>query len=196
VSEFYPEPINSHFARPKNAATDGLANGIGSSAAFECGTYVRFQIRTAQTDKRIERVSFRSNGCGFMIAAADVLAENLSGKLVTDLHGLDPAEFISIVESRLTEFPLERQHCLKSSIEALRTAFADLRRRQVEEYTGEKALICTCFHITEDTIEDLIVNRHVSTVEVIGDACNAGTGCGSCQPLIHDMIEALSGGEA
>ena len=75
--------------------------------------------------------------------------------------------------------------------ETLQTALADFRALQIEEFIGEKALICTCFGVSEETIENLVFEESLATVEEVTDACNAGGGCGSCQPLIQEIIDAI-----
>ena len=170
------------------------ADAAGSAAAVQCGTHIRFEVRLLERTGPLSYADFRTNGCGFMIAAADALTEIIRGQRVSELHALDPTKLRTAVEARLGIFPAGRAHCLRVSIEALRAAFADLRQRRIEEFTGEKALICTCFSVTEDVVEDLITGQGIGTVREVGDACNAGTGCGSCQPIIQDMIDVLSGG--
>ncbi|MER6386548.1 (2Fe-2S)-binding protein [Streptomyces sp. NPDC001250] len=46
--------------------------------------------------------------------------------------------------------------------------------------------ICVCYEVTEDEIVGWI-RRGVTTVEGLGERCNAGRGCGDC----HDMLEEL-----
>ena len=125
-----------------------------------------------------------------MMAAADLLAEKVATVKLRDLHGIDITEFRRRIERELGEFPPEREHCLLTAIDALRAAFADFRARQIEEFTGEKALICTCFGVSEETIEKVIEENGASTVLKVGELCNAGTGCGSCQFMIQEMIDA------
>ncbi len=124
-----------------------------------------------------------------MIAAADVLAETVQGKSLTHLHGLTDAELNANIQTTLGVFPVNRRDCLTTAIEALRAAFADHRLRQIEEYRGEKALICTCFGVTEETIEDLIAKDTLTTVEEVADVCRAVSGCGSCRMLIQEMLD-------
>ena len=68
-------------------------------------------------------------------------------------------------------------------------AFSGLRARQIEEFTGEKALICTCFGVSEETIEKAVAANKLETVEDVIDVCNAGGGCGSCRFLIQEIID-------
>jgi len=82
-----------------------------------------------------------------------------------------------------------RQHCFDLALEAFRSALADHRNRTIEEFRGEKALICTCFGVTEETIVG-VIEAGASDVSQVSAACNAGLGCGSCQMLIRELIDA------
>ncbi|MFC4947781.1 (2Fe-2S)-binding protein [Pseudonocardia sp. GCM10023141] len=46
--------------------------------------------------------------------------------------------------------------------------------------------VCICMAVTDSVISSCIA-RGASTVEEVGDACEAGTGCGSC----HDHIDVF-----
>jgi NifU-like protein len=91
--------------------------------------------------------------------------------------------------AELGEFPAGRGHCPEIGLEALRAALADYRKFRIEEFSGEKALICTCFGVSEEKIEGVISELGLETVEEVGDACNAGSGCGSCRMLIQEMLD-------
>jgi NifU-like protein len=190
VKRVYPQAINNRFISPRNAGGSPAANAEGRAATFLCGTRTQFRLAIDPDSKRIEAANFRTNGCGFMVAAADVLAEIIATVKLTDLHGIDIPEFQRRIEDELGEFPPEREHCLLTAIDALRAALADFRTRQIEEFTGEKALVCTCFGVSEETVEKVIQENGTSTVAQVGELCNAGTGCGSCQFMIQEMIDA------
>jgi len=128
-----------------------------------------------------------------MIAAADVLADFIKDKHLRDLHGLQKDELQHKIYETVGDFDDGRRQCADCCIRALRTAFADFRTRQIEEFCGEKALICTCFGVTEETIQRQIEERAVHTVEEVGRLSNAGTGCGSCRMLIQEMLDAAAG---
>jgi NifU-like protein len=189
MASVYPDRIFERFTASKNAGLAIRVDAMGKSAALECGTYVIFEISIESDSKRIEKIAYRTNGCGFMIAAADVLAVEFEGSLLTELNALvnEPRQ---LTFHALGEFPLSRSHCANAVFEALKKAFADFRRRRIEEFAGEKALICTCFGVTEEMIENVIGKHPKATVADIGEICNAGTGCGSCQMMIQEMIES------
>jgi bacterioferritin-associated ferredoxin len=48
--------------------------------------------------------------------------------------------------------------------------------------------ICICHHVREREVRAL-VRTGARTEEAVGDACGAGTGCGSCLDRICDLIE-------
>jgi NifU-like protein len=65
------------------------------------------------------------------------------------------------------------------------TAYSDATR---EEWNGDESLVCTCFCVSERTIETEIQKGHLSTVLEVTKACCAGGGCRSCWPLIEDLL--------
>jgi len=175
------------------ASTANIQEGsdaVGVAAALECGTSVRFAIGIIDTDKTISSLGIRSNGCGFMIAAAGIIRDVVVGKDLRTLKGLDSSELLQKIENALGKFPHDRRHCASTVIEALHEAFADYRRRRLEEFSGEQALICTCFGVSEKTIESAITAAGAASVSDIGRLTRAGTGCGSCQLLIQEIIDS------
>lgn len=187
---FYPKKISERFHAPENVGKIKDANASGTSATFVCGVFLRFFLLIDVRSKEILKAGFQTNGCGYLIASADVLAENITGKRLNKIHGLDADVLRLEIENTLGAFAEQRKHCLNLTLETLQNAFADFRARQIEEFAGEKALICTCFGVSEDAIENVIRQNSLETVEDVTDACNAGGGCGSCQPLIQEIIDA------
>ncbi len=188
-SVVYPEEIAKRIARLGHARSGESGNAMATTPNFSCGSFVRFSLSIDTESHLVADAVFESNGCGFMLANADVLAESVTGKRLIDLHGLNDAELHSIIGNGLGEIPSERRECVAACIEALRAVFADFRARQIEEFRGEKALICTCFGVSEETIENLIVKDSLTTVGEVTDNCNAGSGCGSCRMLIQEMLD-------
>lgn len=191
---FYPEKISEKFHAPQYAGKTPGANAVGTEASFVCGAALRFTLRIKKETKEILAARYQTSGCGFLIAAAETLAESLGNRKLIDLHGLDHAELERQIEARLGKFSAHRRHCLHLALDALQAALADFRAAQLEEFTGEKALICTCFGVSEETIERAANEYALETVEEVIDVCKAGGGCGSCQPLIQDILENVHKG--
>lgn len=49
--------------------------------------------------------------------------------------------------------------------------------------------VCICFAVTDVELRDCI-GAGARTVEEIGDACSAGTGCGSCLDTVDVLLAA------
>lgn len=186
---YYPEKISARFYARQRAGKAENTNAVGTGASFVCGTFVRFFLEIDAETKQIRDARYKSNGCGYAIAAAEVLAENICGQKLTGLRGLENEELKKKIETALGAFPAGRAHCAEICFEALHAALNDFRSRQIEEFTGEKALICTCFGVTEEEIEQVIAETAAGTVEEVTDICSAGGGCGSCRMLIEEIID-------
>jgi bacterioferritin-associated ferredoxin len=186
---FYPEKIEARCASALHGETMSGAS-CATAASFACGCYARFALDIDPEAAAVAAIDFRSNGCGFMIAATAVLAEAFHDTPLTDLHGLNSTDLLGRIQAALDAFPPERHQCAQIPIDALRAAFADHRARRITEFAGERALICTCFGVGEDTIEHAIDHPSVGTVDDVGSLTRAGTGCGSCQMLIQEMLDA------
>lgn len=186
---FYPTKISERFHAPKNAGKLDSANAVGTNATFVCGAVLRICLQIEAETKEILRAKFQTNGCGYLTAAADVLTEIIKGKKLVEFHRLEKQVLQREIKNKLGAFSQHRQHCLDLCLETLQNAFADFRLFQIEEFAGEKALICTCFGVSEETIEKLIRENSLSTAEEVTDACRAGGGCGSCQFLIQEILD-------
>jgi len=184
---FYPLKIHERFKFPVNVSSEDLGSK-GIAASFVCGSFVEMFVLLDGDE--IGKASFRTNGCGFMIAASDILCDWISGKQLGELHGLDDAELHRVVGDALGRFPSDREQCSSVVFEALHTAMSNYRQARVAEYEGEKALICTCFGISEDTIAAAIGEKNLSEVEEVAEHIRAGSGCGSCRMLIQELIDA------
>lgn len=183
----YPKKTELRAFAPRQGVAHDDAAVCGRAASFVCGCYVGFTLPNDHTEIA---ASFESNGCGYMVAVADIFAESVSGRPVSNLHGLDRAELIDEVVREIGVLPSEREHCAEACFEALRNAFATLRERRIEEFRGEEPLICTCFSVSEQVIDEFIALNSGVSVEMVADSCRAGSGCGSCRMLIQEMIDA------
>lgn len=54
--------------------------------------------------------------------------------------------------------------------------------------------VCNCKAVTDHAIRDLLESPFINTVEDVGKACGAGTGCGGCRADIAKLCaEAAEG---
>ena len=83
-----------------------------------------------------------------------------------------------------------RKDCLALARNALISALQDYSNAARDEWSGDDALICTCFFISERTIEREIQSRGLTTISEVTRVCSAGGGCGSCHQLIQEIIDS------
>ena len=187
IVPFYPSKVHERFVSPVNAASEDLGSS-GIAASFVCGSFV--ELFVVIDGDEIEKTSFRTNGCGFMVAAADVVCEWLSGKQLAELHGLKDEELRVVVHGVFGDLPPDRAQCASVVFDALHNAMSNYRDFRVAEYEGDKALICTCFGISEDTIVAAIAENKFTDVADVASRVRAGSGCGSCRMLIQELIDS------
>ena len=84
----------------------------------------------------------------------------------------------------------ENVRCVELACDALLDAIREYSNAARDDWAGDEALICTCFFVSERTIEREIQTRGLTSVAEVTRACNAGGGCGSCHQLIQEILEA------
>lgn len=185
----YSEKIAKVLANIPHARSSPNANAVGTGANFSCGSFVRFSLEIDIETSVITDISFQSNGCGYIVVTANLLSESLLARSLTELHGLSDTELSETIPKVIGPIPASRTECLNVCFQALRSALADFRRLKINEFSGEKALICTCFGVTEERIEAVIKETNAISIDDVAEVCNAGRGCGSCRMMIEEMIE-------
>ena len=184
----YPKEITEALDRLRYFDPPSGEAASGRAVNFECGGFIEVLLEVSENSEFVSLASFRSNGCGFMVAAADAVCSELSGAELVSLHGLEGLG--AAIGEKFGELPAARTGCIGAVVDAVKAAFREHRDKLVAEFAGEKALVCTCFGISEDTIVDFIAKESPSTVQEVSDACRAGSGCGSCRMIIQELIDA------
>jgi NifU-like protein len=155
---------------------------VGRDVKLDCGCFVQVALSISDTGS-IDTARFRSNGCGYMVAAAEATCRAVKDLNVRTLSGRRE------IELDLDCTP-ERFRCVDTVRSAFRMSLSVHREKAVNEFRGDSPLFCSCFGITEDALIAAIRTSHAESIEALWSACNAGKGCGSCQMLITEMIEA------
>jgi NifU-like protein len=183
---YYPDRINEHFLKPRNVGEVPGAEAVAEAGSPACGSLLRLSLKIDAGRQRITDARFKAVGCGFLIASASVLTETIKDLAIGRAASLEE----SAITDWFGELPPDRQHCAALCREALLGALANYHNAtRGEEWAGDEALICTCFGVSEKTIEHVIRARSLGTIEQVTRACHAGGGCQSCHPLIQDILE-------
>jgi NifU-like protein len=182
---YYPDRINEHFLNPRGVGEISGADAIGEAGSLACGAILRLSLKIDAAQSVIKDAKFKAIGCGFLIASASVLTETIREMSLGKAATLQE----NAITDWLEELPPAREHCAALCREALYAALANYHNTAREEWAGEEALICTCFGVSEKTIEHVIQTRSLRTVKEVTRACHAGGGCQSCHPLIVDILD-------
>lgn len=132
---------------------------------------------------RVSQARFRAAGCHVLVASASVLTERITGRTTAEAAALaqDPETLAGITPNH--------EHCPGLACDALLAAVREYSNAARDDWAGDEALICTCFFVSERTIEREIQTRGLTTVAEVTAVCNAGGGCGSCHQLIQEILE-------
>jgi len=180
----YPAEVNKIAGKAVHARKLAAPDAQATAASFECGSFVRFEL--SENEGTIE-LAYVTNGCGYLVAAAEAITGYLQNQTLADLHGLADEELTAVVG--LT-YPKERQQCLRVVLDGVHAVFANLRERRLAVSSPSEAMVCTCFSVSEEAIENCITQNALTSVEEVTALCRAGGGCGSCRMLIGEMLDA------
>lgn len=149
----------------------GEPSFTGRAASLSCGAHVRFSIQVDE-GHLISQARFRAAGCNILIAAASMLTAQVTGMTTAEAATID----------------LAPSSCAMLVRDALLDAIREYSNAARDDWAGDEALICTCFFVSERTIEREIQTGGLTTVAEVTRACNAGAGCGSCHQLIQEIL--------
>ncbi|HSE34325.1 MAG TPA: iron-sulfur cluster assembly scaffold protein [Pyrinomonadaceae bacterium] len=175
--------VGEHFFRPRNVGDASEPSFVGRAASMQCGASVRVSIQIDE-QHRIGQAKFKAAGCSTLVASLSMLTQRVTG--------LAPADAAVVAQSPASIVGnSEDLSCAKLGCDALIAAIQKYSDAVRHEWNGDEALICTCFCVSERVIESEIAQKGLSTVSEVIRACNAGGGCGSCHPLIEEMLDAV-----
>ena len=179
-----------HFFSPTNVGDAAEPSFVGRAASFECGATLRISLHIDDA-QRITEAKFRAAGCSALVASASLLTEQVIGKTTGDAAAI--GQHADELRGQLGALPPERNECPALACEALIAAIRGYSDSARDEWEGDEALICTCFCVSERTIEREIQQKGLRTIAEVTRECSAGGGCRSCYPLIGDILEEVKG---
>ena len=163
---------------------------VGRSSSFTCGAVARVSLQVNEA-QRIVDAQFKVAGCTVLVAALSALTEQVKNTTTAEAAAL--AEDLETIERGLSAAAADRGDCVLLASEALLEAIRAYSNSVRDHWDGDDPLICTCFGVSERTIENEIQTKQLDSIAAVTRACNAGAGCRSCYPLIEDILEAVNG---
>lgn len=182
----YSGLTKEHFFNPRNVGAISDADAIGKAGSRSCGAAVRFSLRIDET-QRISDAKFKAAGCSYLVACSSFLTEQVQGRTTGEA-----ASWAQSPERAISDqfSPAAGQdHCAVLACDALTSAIRHYSDSVRDEWSGDEALICTCFGVSERAIEQQVQTGGLRTISEVTKACNAGAGCRSCYSLIGDILD-------
>ena len=180
------EVLAAHFFHPRNVGEAATPSFTGRSASLRCGATLRLSVHIDDSQLLTE-AKFKAAGCKVLVASLSLLTEEIIGKTTAEAAACgQDAQALSEYVGNCEE---GKSHCAVLACEALIAAIREYSNTIRKEWAGDEALICTCFSVSESTIEREIHGGELQSIAEVTGKCNAGAGCRSCFPLIQDMID-------
>jgi NifU-like protein len=180
-----PEQISN----PGNVGEADLPNFVGRSSSLACGAVARVSLHINDA-QRIVDAKFKVAGCTVLVSALSAVTEQVKNTTTAQAAAL--AEDLETIERGLGPDAAGRDDCVLLASEALLEAIRAYSNSARDHWNGDDALICTCFGVSERTIENEIKAKRLDSIAAVTRACNAGAGCRSCYPLIEDILEEVN----
>lgn len=184
-----PDFIYETLERPKFAAATPLP-AESAAGNLSCGCVVFIEVSFTNVSEELT-CRYRTNGCPYMVAAAESAAGYLTGRAPVSLKGEPDSLIRQAISSHLGPIPAERSGCVQSVVEAVMLAFSGMRRRRIGEGSAGSILVCSCFGVAEDSIVEYLRRNPAADLADVGRDLRAGFGCGSCRMTILAIIDEI-----
>ena len=181
-----PEVVADHFYNPRNVGDADEPSFVGRAASLTCGAHVRFSLQVDE-NQVVSQAKFKAVGCSVLVASSSLLTERVVN--VPTAEAAIIGQDTRALKNKFPDLESEREHCPQLACDALLAAIREYSDAARGEWIGDEALICTCFFVSERTIESEIATRGLTSVREVTRACNAGGGCGSCHQLIQEILD-------
>jgi NifU-like protein len=184
----YTDKLKDHFFNPRNVGEIEDPDGTGEVGSLACGDALKLTFKLDENG-RITDAKFKTFGCASAIATSSVLTEMIKGMTLDEAGKVTNKD----IADYLGGLPEQKMHCSVMGREALEAAIENYQSGGTKKHELEGKLVCTCFGVTENEIERVIVENDLTTVEDVTNYCKAGGGCGGCHGEIEKIIERLQG---
>jgi len=175
--------LDDHTRRPRNLGKLIGASAVGDVGSIIAGDALRFYV--VVDAGVVTQAKFQVFNSQSQLGATSALTELVTGMTLAAARAIGPAELCAHLGG-LDHTWLPPQLW---GIEALRACLDALDNHTPTFDTERDPLLCRCFAVSEQTVREAIAVGALTTVEAIGAATRAGTGCGSCQGDIQKVID-------
>lgn len=120
----YSKKLLDHFKHPHNLGKIKNADGVGEVGNLVCGDVMKLYIKVK--DETIKDIKFETYGCAAAVATSSVITDLVKGKKISEALEIKNDKVIG----SLGFLPKTKIHCSLLSVEALRKAIEDYRKKK------------------------------------------------------------------
>ena len=184
----YTDKVLDHFRNPRNVGVIEKPDGVGEVGSMACGDALKLTFKLDK-NRNIADVKFQTFGCASAIASSSALTEMIKGKSLEEAEKITNQD----IADYLGGLPEQKMHCSVMGREALELAIHNYRTGETSKKVLEGKVICHCFGVTEEEIERVVRDNHLSSIEQVTNYCKAGGACGKCHNDIAAIIAKIRG---
>lgn len=184
----YTDKVLDHFRTPRNVGKIEAPDGTGEVGSMACGDALKLTFKL-DAGGRVADAKFQTFGCASAIASSSVLTEMIKGMTLEEAAKITNRD----VADRLGGLPEHKMHCSVMAREALEQAIENYRTGGTGRQVLEGRVVCRCFGVTEQTIERVVKENRLTSVDQVTDYCKAGGACGKCRDEIAEIISRVNG---
>ena len=133
----YSNKVIDHYENPRNVGTldkEDPTVGTGLVGAPACGDVMRLQIRVDPETGIVQDAKFKTFGCGSAIASSSLVTEWVKGRTLDEAMALRNSQIVEELN-----LPPVKIHCSVLAEDAIKSAIADFRKKQLARRGEEKA---------------------------------------------------------
>lgn len=123
MSELYSKKLIEVFTHPKNVGKMENPSSVGTYQSPVCGDMLTIYLKVR--NGRIADASFETFGCMVSVAISSVVTEWAKNKTLEQAEKITEQDIIQAVGG----VPPVKEHCLAMSIQALKNAIQDFRKK-------------------------------------------------------------------
>jgi len=133
---YYSTKVKDHFFNPRNflkeTPEEGEFDTEGEVGNFKCGDIFHMWLKIDKTGKKIEKLAWKTFGCGPAIASASMFSEMVlerGGIKIENALKITPQDIIK----RLGGVPSRKIHCSVMAHQAFRNAIENFQKLKSEQ---------------------------------------------------------------
>lgn len=176
------ELLDDHQRRPRNLGKLMGSSAIGDVGSIIAGDALRFYILI--DGGKITQAKFQVFNCQHQLAASSAVSEMIIGMSLAQAYAVTH----SSVQAHLGGLDVTYLPPQLWAVQALRSAIDAFEGREADFDREKDALLCRCHGVPWEQVRQAVTIGSCTTIEAVGEATKAGTGCGSCQADIAKVI--------